>query len=215
MQDEDEGTAANGFRRLQSIADGDGSEIRRQFVLAGLLLMIFERFKEYVTNQVDGFFASYVEFKDGRLAYTRGEAFKALIRERGGGNPGQHANKVFRAALNWFHEFNAIDKSTLEEIERLYALRNEIGHELFEIIANDIKKPVTLTDVLMTLGVYVTIVRWWVKEIEATTDPDMTQEKYASANWDEVESVDTLFLRLILQKSLADDPEWEALRAGK
>jgi hypothetical protein len=177
--------------------------------------MIFERFKEYVTNQVDGFFASRFEFKDRRLAYTRGEKFKALIKEKGGGDPGQHANKVFRAALNWFHEFDAIDKAALNEIERLYALRNEIGHELFEIIANDIKKPVALTDVLMTLGVYVTIVRWWVKEIEATTDPDMTQERYANTNWDEVESADTVFLRLILQKSLAGDPEWEALCGEK
>lgn len=54
--------------------------------------------------------------------------------------------------------------------------------------------------------------RWWVKEIEAAIDPDMTQEKYDSANWDEVESMDTVFLRLILQKSLTGDPEWEALQ---
>jgi hypothetical protein len=166
-----------------------------------------------VTNQVDRFFATKFQFKDGRLVSTRGEAFKALVREKGSGDPGQHDNKVFRAALRWFHEFNAIDKAALDEIERLYALRNEIGHQLFEVIADDRKKPVALMDVLVTLGVYVTIVRWWVKEIEATTDPDMTQERYENTNWDEAESSDTVFLRLILQKSLAGDPEWEALRA--
>lgn len=213
MENEGKGGQGYEFRRLQSIIDGDGLEIRRQFVLAGLLLMIFERFREYVTNRVDGFFASYVEIKDGRLAYTRGEAFKVLIKERGGGDTGQHANKAFRAALSWFHELNAIDKESFDEIERLYALRNEIGHELFEIIADDTKKPVTLLDVLMTFGVYVTIVRWWVKEIDATTDPYMTREKYEKADWDGVESADTMFLRLIIRKSLAGDAEWEALQA--
>ena len=212
MQREDGSTAAAGFSRLQSIADGDGSEIRRQFILAGLLLTIFERFKEYVINQVEGFFASHFELKDGGLNYTRGEEFKTLIKEKGSGDPGQHANRVFRAALHWFHDLEAIDKAELDYVERLYALRNEIGHELFRVIADDAKRPVELMDVLMTLGVYVKVVRWWVKEVEATTDPDMTQERYENTNWDEVESADTVFLRLILKKGLAGDSEWEALQ---
>jgi AAA+ ATPase superfamily predicted ATPase len=56
------------------------------------------------------------------------------------------------------------------------------------------------------------IVRWWVKEIEATTDPDMNEEKYDSADWDNVESIDTMLLREIVDKTLADNPEWQDLR---
>lgn len=51
------------FKRLQSIFEGDGSDIRRQFILAGLLLTIFERCKEYVVNQVDEFFAHRFEIR--------------------------------------------------------------------------------------------------------------------------------------------------------
>jgi hypothetical protein len=40
------------FRRLRAIFDSEGSEIREQFILAGLLLTIFERFKKYVVDQV-------------------------------------------------------------------------------------------------------------------------------------------------------------------
>ncbi len=212
MQREDEKNPGPDFKRLQAIFEDDGSDIRRQFLLAGLLLTIFERFKEYVVNQVDEFFAHHFEIKDGDLTFARGEAFKALIKEKGSGDPGQHSNKVFRAALHWFHDLNAIDQEELDHVERLYILRNEIGHELFRIVADDAKTPLKLIDVAMALGLYVKIVRWWVKEVEATTDPDMTQEKYDSVNWDEVESTDTVFLRLILQKALAGDSEWEALQ---
>jgi len=55
----------------------------------------------------------------------------------------------------------------------------------------------------IALGVYVKIARWWVKEVEATIDPDMTQGRYDNTAWDEVESTDTIFsgkfsIRLLL-----------------
>ena len=91
-------------------------------------------------------------------------------------------------------------------------LRNAIGHELFAIVADDRKPPIRASDVAMALGIYMKVVRWWIKEIEAATDPDMTREEHDNINWDEAESTDTAFLRLILQKSLAGDPEWETLQ---
>lgn len=200
------------FQRLQDIFDGDGAEIREQFIFAGLLLTIFERFKSYVVDQVDGFFSDHIEIMDGDLKYTRGEKFKAIIKEKGGGEPGQHGNKAFRAALHWFYDLGAITKSEFDDVERIYALRNEIGHELLRTIADDAKDPIKLDDVLITFSVYVKIVRWWVKEVEATTDPEFDQERYDSTNWDEVESTDTLFLREIIRKSLVGDMSWEDLQ---
>ena len=90
------------FRRLRAIFGSDGSEIREQFIFAGLLLTIFERFKKYVVDHVDGYFSDHIEICDGHLKYTRGEEFKKLIKEKGVHAPGQHANKEFRAALHWF-----------------------------------------------------------------------------------------------------------------
>ena len=199
------------FRRLQAIRDGDGSEIREQFIYAGLLLTIFERFKSYVVHQVDGFFSEHLEVRDGELLYKRGQKFKQFMKEKGTGHPGQHANKAFRAALYWFHELGAITQDEFDDVERIYVLRNDIGHELFRVVADDHKAPIALLDVLITFSVYVKIVRWWVKEVEATTDPDFDQEKYDEFNWDEVESADTVFLREIINKALQGNPEWEQL----
>jgi hypothetical protein len=199
------------FRRLRAIFDGDGSEIREQFIFAGLLLTIFERLKKYVVGQVDGFFSDHIEVKDGDLKYARGKKFKKTIKEKGVGARGQHANKEFRAALHWFCDLGAITEDEFNDVERVYTLRNDIGHELFHIIADDNKNPIKLDDVLTTFGVYLKIVRWWVKEVEATTDPDFDQAIYDNANWDEVESCDTVFLREIIRKSLLSDAEWQEI----
>ncbi|MEA2908506.1 MAG: hypothetical protein QOJ15_587 [Bradyrhizobium sp.] len=212
MQQHDENNRSVDFKRLQAIIDGDGSEIRQQFIYAGLLLTIFERFKDYVVDRVDEFLAHRFEVRDGDLIFTRSEEFKAIIKEKGMGDAGQHRNKDFRAALRWLHGFNAIDQAELDHVERLYGLRNEIGHELFRIVADDAKAPIQIIDVVMTLAIYVKVVRWWIKEIDAATDPDMTKEKYESAAWDSAESSDTVFLRLILRKSLAGDRDWEDLQ---
>lgn len=72
--------------------EDDGAEIREQLILAGLLLMLFERFKKYALDQVEGFFASHIKFSEGSLIYRRGEEFKKLIKEHGKGKSGQHGN---------------------------------------------------------------------------------------------------------------------------
>lgn len=201
------------FKRLQAIFEGDGAEIRHQFILAGLLLTIFERFKDYVVQQVDGFFSHHLEIKDGDIKVTRSQEFKDLIKERGAGEPGQHGNREFRAALKWFHSLNAIDDVELKEVERLYSLRNEIGHELIRILAEDGRAPITVVDIVMAFATYLKIVQWWWKEVEAATDPDMTEEQYNNTQWDQVESTDTIILRAILQKALAGNPDWEQIQA--
>ena len=182
---------------------------KRRALSSGLLLTIFERFKVYVTERVDGFFSEHAEIVHGELRFTRSDKFKQLIKEKGVGGIGQHGNKSFRASLHWFYDLDAITKEELEEVERIYSLRNEIGHELLRIIADDDKRPISLRDVLITFGVYVKIVRWWVKEVEATIDPEFDQEKYKTTNWDEVDSVETVFLREIICKALVGNAEWE------
>jgi hypothetical protein len=196
------------FKRLHPIFEDGGDGIRKQFILAGLLLTIFECFKTYVVAQVDGFFSNHMEVVDGQIKVTRGEEFKKLIKERGKGQPGEHGNKVFRAAIKWFGELNAVEDWELKEVERLYNLRNDVGHELFRILADDKKNPISVVDVMLIFSVYVKIVRWWVREVEISTDPDMTPEKYDSIDFDGIESIETTILREIMHKSLEGMPEW-------
>lgn len=194
--------------RLKSLLKGDGEEIREQLIFAGLLLMIFERFKSYVTDTVDGFFSEHIEINNGKMQFVRGKKFKEIIKKNGAGQPGQHTNKNFRGALHWFYEVEAIERADFDGIERLYALRNEIGHEFLGVVVDGNKSPITLTDVLFAFGIYVKIVRWWIKEVEIATDPDMTAERYDSIDWDSIESGDTIILREILHKALSNNQKY-------
>lgn len=203
------------IQKMLALFEGDGTEVKQQLIYAGLLLLIFERFKRYVVDQVDGFFAEEIEIEDGRLRYKRGKKFKELIADKGGYKPGQHKNKDFRAALHWFLDLDAITTEEFEDIERLYNLRNEIGHELLEILADHRKTPIKFLDVFTTFYVYLKIVRWWIKEVEVATDPDLGQNINGTPDWDSAESTDTIFLREIINKGLAGMPEWEAINAAQ
>ena len=183
MQSDNNSSSQPDFKRLRAIFDGNDQRYATNLFSQSLILVIFERFKKYVVDHVDGFFADRIEIRNGDLKYTRGEEFKALIKEKGVGDPDQHNNKVFRAALQWFFDLDAIQKAELEDVERLYTLRNDIGHELLLVIANS-KAPIRLIDVLITFDIYVKIVRWWVKEVEVTTD--MSPERYENTAWDNV-----------------------------
>ncbi|MQX38501.1 hypothetical protein [Roseospira navarrensis] len=90
-------------------------------------------------------------------------------------------------------------------------MRNEIGHEIMSLLVDDDRKEVTLYDVVFSFSVYVKVSQWWFREFEAAIDPDMTQEKYDSICWDEVQNVETIMLREILNKSLCDNDEWKAI----
>ncbi|MCE3232818.1 MAG: hypothetical protein K0R98_1075 [Rickettsiaceae bacterium] len=87
------------FKKLHGIWEGDGSEIKEQLIFSALLIMLFERFKKYIVDHVDGFFAESFDIINGNFFYTRGEKFKKLIIEKGKGKKGQHTNQSFRAAL--------------------------------------------------------------------------------------------------------------------
>lgn len=207
----DQSPAIYEAKKILSIFKEDGTTIRNQMIFAGILLTVFERFKDYVVDSVNEFFSNETIIKDGRLIYRRADEFKKLIKERGNGEAGQHTNRVFRAALNWFYELQAISKEELADIERIYSLRNDIGHELYLIIADDRKPSIRVWDVLLTFAIYVKIVRWWIREIEASTDPDMTQEKFEAINFDASESMETALLREIISKILTGIPEYDEI----
>ena len=151
-------------RKLHYIFEGDGKEIRNQFIYAGLILSIFESFKKFIVGNVEFFFCNEVSMNAGRLAFKRGEDFKKNIRERGAGKQGQHGNKDFCASMSFFYENDAINDFECAE-----------------------------------------------REVEAATAPDMAQEKYDSIFWDEVQNIETIMLREILNKSLCDNGEWKTI----
>lgn len=197
------------IEKIRKILEGDGSEVREQLLLAALLLTIFERFKFYIVDQVDSFFSHHTTIRDGQLSYERGQEFKKLINEKGEGQPGQHGNRAFRAALHWFRDLGAISSEEFDDVERIYTLRNDIGHELYLILADDRKSPIHWIDAVLVFAVYLKITRWWVKEVEIATDPEMTAEKYELIDFGSIKSMETMLLREVMLKALKGNEQFE------
>jgi hypothetical protein len=195
------------IEKWENILNNDGEIIQEHFIFCGLIVLIFEQFKKFTIERVDGFFAKHVEIKNGHLSYDRGEKFKEFIKNRGKGETGQHTNKDFRAAIHWFCDLGAITSEELNTTERMYNLRNKISHELFRTLFED--NSIKLIDILDLFCIYVKLCKWWIKNIEIETDPDMTEEKYNKIDWDQVESVEISMMRIIIQKSLSNHEEWK------
>ena len=149
----------------------DGEEIKQQLIFSGLLLMIFEQFKKFSTSTVEWFFSDNMEIKEGNVIHKRGLEFKEMIKKFGKAQSGQHRNYTFRAALCWFNSLDAITKDELNEVERLYTLRNDVGHELFNILVEDCKRAIEMEDILIVVNIFSKLIKWWFKEVEATTNP--------------------------------------------
>ena len=91
--------------------------------------------------------------------------------------------------------------------------RNEVGHELFRISADDKKKPdfcCRCDADFQRLRQNCSLVG--SEKLKFLTDPDMTPEKYDSIDFDGIESTDTMILREIMHKSLEGMPEWDEVQ---
>lgn len=64
------------------------------------------------------------------------------------------------------------------------------------------KPAIKIQDIVTTFNIYLKIIRWWMKEIEATTNPDFVQAKYKNTDLDSAQTFGTLILRTIIQKAL-------------
>jgi hypothetical protein len=194
------------MEKIENLLNGDKSDIRNQLIYAGLLIMIFEQFKKYVLETIDSFFSNEIEIREEAAIYKRGEKFKHIIKNHGKGEKGQHTNDAFRAALKWLlTEFNVISKKEFDEIEKLYLIRNNIGHELFRIILDDRKDLININDIYTVLNIYLKIYRWWLKEIEASTNPSFAEYDHDLIDFGSAELIETLLLRKIIDKVLNDE----------
>lgn len=185
--------------KISTLLEGDGSEVKEQLVLSGLLLLLFERFKDYVIGQIDFLYCDDFFIKKENMSYVRGEEFKKIIDEKGKGNKGQHGDKAFRAALKQIHEFGAISEVELKKIESLALLRNDIGHELFRILVDDNKPVINSEDIFFLFDIHLKVVRWWLKEFEASMNPDLY---YGSVDFDSADSMETLLFEEVINKAL-------------
>jgi hypothetical protein len=187
--------------KIEKILASDGNEIKEQLVLGSLFLMIFERFKNYVEDDLikTRIYIPQQEFDQGLTHERKKNLHKSFIETYGEGQESQHKNKIFRAILTFLHKKNEITLEELETVEKLYSLRNEIGHELFDILTNDEKPSLSEKNVQLCFKIYRKLIRWHIKWGLEKDCPKMLEEH---SNFEGVENIETLQLAEIISKAL-------------
>lgn len=189
------------FEKIQSILDGDMAKVKKQLLYAGLLLLIFESFKKRIVYKVDYFFGGELKLVDGMFSIVKkSKEFIEYIKQNGEGEKEHHNNLSFRSALKWFKDLGAICQKEFDEFERIYLIRNNIAHELINIIVDDNLQYIKQQDIEFIITIYTKIEFWWFKEIEVTTNPMLAYKD--SQNFEQFETCEIFLLKLVLTKIL-------------
>ena len=103
-----------------------------------------------------------------------------------------------------------MSQEDVDTINRYYDEKNNISHELYEIILDDKKKGVYIDDILTIYTIYKTVVRHWIKEVEATTGM-IEPEDYENYDFDNAETIETIILWRMIESSLKGIPAWDII----
>lgn len=154
-----------------------------------LFIAIYENFKSTIIDHVKYLFWSGI--KDGVEQF---ENYEKMVLSK----VQSKKNKQVKATLLWLTEAGAITEQDRLLFIKLTDKRNEFTHNMSTLIFEGLEISVIdlLTDMI---SLYEKIEKWWIKEIDIPTNPDITPEQYDTIDWDEVES-----MRIVMLKVMAD-----------
>lgn len=196
-------TSQHEFKKIKILFESEGKEIKQQLIISVLFLMVFEQFKKFVVSTVDAFCR---ECNNDNMLTKRGPEFKEIIKKFGKRkSEDQHNDSTFRGALHFFSDLDAITSEEVNEIERLSLVRNDVGHELFNIIIDDRKPIIIFENINTIMGLFSKLHKWYIKQIEADINPFFIENK-DNINFD---SYEIELLKLIIWKALLTKEERE------
>lgn len=169
--------------RQQLEAKLQPDRIRATLAFAGLYQVTHELLKAAVLDEVRNFFWRGVQ--DGKIVYDE-LAYDRDVLARA-------PRSRFRASLLWLVEFDAITSAEANQLERIYAHRHELSHELLKYIVDPEFEP----DVDLfneALKILKAIRRFWTS-IEADIG---TFDEYSDVDLDEIVPLSLAVLQMCI-----------------
>ncbi|NFI02822.1 hypothetical protein FC959_00120 [Clostridium botulinum] len=163
-----------------------------------LYIAVYEKLKETIVGGVKDFYCS--GFKGDKYIYDRYEE-KVLNKVS------SKKNRKLKASLKWLLDAEAIDKKDCESFKKITNKRNELVHDMSEILFNGLDEEVVILFGDM-MELFKKIEKWWIKEVEVPISGEFTADEYEKIDWDSVEYSDLMMLRVITDVSLNDDREY-------
>lgn len=174
----------------------DEESLKYNLEFTAIFVMFYECFKDYIVNQVKGFYCDIPEIEDGELVYCETEEYKREVRAL-------DSKHLDNASLKWFLQFKVISQEDYENYQLIRKRRNSLTHETLKNLCEGFdESDVQLFIILKNL--YTKIDKWWINEIEIPIAGDDVPEDYDE---DGVCGLQSLALSLITDIVLGDSGE--------
>ena len=176
--------------------------VRTKFTTLGLYMVAHEMLTQAITRRPHEFFSDRWTKEKGWLISDRYRDEVLALDPKGKGDP-------LRGSLAWLQKNDVIDASDVATHRELTEARNEVAHELAQIMSG--RQMPDLPGLLPRLIALVSkIERWWIVNVDIATDPD-----YDGADIDEdaIISGSQWMLHMLSRVALGEEEEaWEYYR---
>ena len=121
---------------------------------------------------------------------------------------------ILYASLNWLKEYEVIDDHDLETFEQLKKTRNQLAHQLFDVVTGQVE-----SDHQAQFEILVELLRkievWWVINVELATNPDYDDQEIDKEG---IVPGAILSLQMLIQVATGNTElleAWRKARAGR
>lgn len=147
----------------------DENILKTNINFASVFVMNYECMKEFVIEQIRGFYAEKFSIDGERMVYEESVAYKEKVRSLD--------RNIENASLKWFIDAGAITQEDYDTYQNIRRRRNDITHELLKNLNIGFYEADAQLFANM-LRIYNKLDKWWINEIEIPTSADDIPEDY-------------------------------------
>lgn len=149
--------------KLKDLFSENNKALEQRIIRCAMFLMAFEVLRNNIIEKVKDFF--WEGYSNGKNLYS--EKYNNYYGEK----------NHFKRACEWFLECQAINEDDMALIKTFNSWRNDIGHELFAVMLDNNKSELHEIFIQLITKLNFKIDNWWIREIEATIDPESWSDK--------------------------------------
>ena len=168
--------------------------LKDRLARVSMFIAVYESFRDTIIQNVKYFYWS--GFGDGK------EFFRDYER-RVLSKPTSRKGRTLKGTLLWLVEVGAMSEEDAHHFDSMTDMRNRLAHDMLTVLWEGLPEGMEQLHVTM-LELYTKTVRWWFREIEAPTNPDLTSEQYENISWESVTTPALVVLDFITKIALAD-----------
>jgi len=165
-------------------------KLKAALLKASIYLIAYELLKSGIVDKLKSFFSSHFEYDDklGKILNVESDDFKNKVLSL-------YPKDVFHSCCLWFYESKIISEEDLNIIPQIRKVRNIIAHELPKFINKELDIDHSLLDKILIISSKIDL--WWIKEVEALTDPEFDLDDFDKIDWDVFTGENTFLLQLL------------------